>query len=85
MTPANAARCLGLLQGQKQSELTRDPGSFWEGGGKDLDPDLEPRLAASQGSTRRQVIQLCPRGLYPKVTLEVMGKQLKFLCSEIIF
>lgn len=77
MTPANAARCLGLLQGQKQSELTRDPGSFWEG--------EEPRLAASQGSTRRQVIQLCPRGRYPEVTLEVMGKQLRFLCSEIIF
>lgn len=46
-------RYLGLLQGQKQSELTRDPGSLREGAGKGLDLDLEPRLAASQGSTRR--------------------------------
>lgn len=48
MTPVKAAaRRLGLLQGQKQSELTRDPGSRREGTGRGLDPDLESRLAAS--------------------------------------
>ena len=61
MTPANAAKCLGLLQDQKQSELTGDPRSLREGAGRSLDqtwrPGWQPAEAATEGRSSSSVLQ----------------------------
>lgn len=65
----------------EQSELTRDPGRRREETGWGPGPNLEPRLEASWERHHRQLIQPGPYGLCPKVSLEVMGRKLKFSCS----